>query len=555
MKKVLLAAINSKYIHTNLAVRYIKRYVEEYSDQRIDIYETSINNSISEVIRDIYDRAPEIVIFSTYIWNKEYVFKLIREVRKVLPEVQIILGGPEVSYDSISVMRENGEIDYIISGEGERTTLDLLTKGIDEVSGVYYRDAENRDEIIYNGNQEPISDLDEIPFPYTLEELENNGTKILYYESSRGCPFACSYCMSSIERSVRYFSSERTKEDLKKFLDSGIKLVKFVDRTFNLKKERYMDIWRYLLSVYSEDTTFHFEISADLFDDEVIEFLEGVPKDYFQFEIGVQTSNEKTMDAIKRSNDLEKLEHNVERIKDNIHLHLDLIAGLPYEDYNTFKRSFDYVHDMYPEMVQLGFLKILKGTQISTEVEEFDYKYMEFPPYEVLSNKFISYREITMLKDIEGVLDHYYNSEKFGRSLGFILDKHYESSFDFYEDMALYFREKGYFQMGHKLVSIFNHFYEFYRSKRFEGLDIFTEHLKYDYLMLGKPGSYPYWFVSHKDKEKYNNAIEDLEFKSAREAHKKTEIESFSYNVSADREGQVDLLFIYKGREVKVQEC
>lgn len=555
MKKVLLAAINSKYIHTNLAVRYIKKYVEEYSEQKIGTYETSINNSISEVIRDIYDRAPDVVIFSTYIWNKEYVFKLIKEVRKILPETEIVLGGPEVSYDSVSVMKERAEIDYIISGEGERSTLNFLTKDIDEVSGVYYRDPDNRDEIRYNGNQEPIENLDEIPFPYTMEELRGNGTKILYYESSRGCPFACSYCMSSIERSVRYFSSERTKEDLKKFLDSGIKLVKFVDRTFNLKKERYMDIWRYLLSVYSEDTTFHFEISADLFDDEVIEFLEGVPKDYFQFEIGVQTSNERTMEAIKRRNDLEKLEHNVERIKDNIHLHLDLIAGLPYEDYTTFKRSFNYVHDMYPEMVQLGFLKILKGTQISTEIEEFDYKYMEFPPYEVLANKFISYREITMLKDIEGVLDHYYNSEKFERSLKFILENHYESSFDFYEEMALYFREKGYFQMGHKLVAIFNHFYEFYRSKDFDKLEIFTEHLKYDYLMLGKPGSYPYWFVSHKDKEKYNNTIENLQFKSAREAHKKTEIERFSYNVLTGKEDQVDLLFIYEGREVKVQEC
>ena len=555
MKKVLLAAINSKYIHTNLAVRYIKTYVEEYSDQKIDIYETSINNNISEVIRDIYDRNPETVIFSTYIWNKEYVFKLIKEVKKILPETSIVLGGPEVSYDSISVMKEKDEVDYIITGEGERTTLEFLTKDIAEVSGVYYRGADNRDEVKYNGNQAPIIDLDEIPFPYTLDELENNGTKILYYESSRGCPFACSYCMSSIERSVRYFSSERTKEDLKKFLDSGIKLVKFVDRTFNLKKERYMDIWEYLLSVYSEDTTFHFEISADLFDDEVIEFLEGVPKDYFQFEIGVQTSNEKTMDAIKRSNDLEKLEHNVERIKDNIHLHLDLIAGLPYEDYDTFRRSFNYVHDMYPEMVQLGFLKILKGTQISTEVEKFDYRYMEFPPYEVLSNKFISYREVTMLKDIEGVLDHYYNSEKFGRSLKFILDNHYGSSFDFYEDVALYFRENGYFQIGHKLISIFNHFYEFYKTKNFGDIDVFAEYLKHDYLMLGKPGNYPYWLVSHKDKEKYNAAIENLGFKSAREAHKKTEIERFFYDVSDGKKRQVDLLFIYDGREVKVQEC
>ena len=552
MKKVLLAAINSKYIHTNLAVRYIKRYVEEYSTEQIDIYETSINNNMSEVIREIYDRAPEVVIFSTYIWNKEYVFKVIREVKKILPETKIVLGGPEVSYDSVSIMNKRSEIDYIISGEGERSVLHFLTKNVDEVMGVYYR---RGSEVMYNGAQPPIENLDEIPFPYSIDELKNNGTKILYYESSRGCPFACSYCMSSIERSVRYFSSERTKEDLKKFLDSGIKLVKFVDRTFNLKKERYMDIWKYLLSVYSEDTTFHFEISADLFDDEVIEFLKSVPKDYFQFEIGVQTSNKKTMEAIKRKNKLEKLEHNVARIKNNIHLHLDLIAGLPHEDYDTFKKSFNYVHDMYPEMVQLGFLKILKGTQISTEVEKYGYKYMEFPPYEVLSNKFISYREISMLKDIEEVLDYYYNSEKFEKSLKYIINNHYESSFEFYEEIADYFRGKGYFQIAHKQAAIFNHFYDFYREKGYLDIDIFVEHLKFDYLLMGKPGSYPYWFESKKDKEKYSRVIEKLDFKSTREAHKKSEIERFNYDVPGNKASAVDLLFIYDESEVKIQEC
>lgn len=551
--KNLLVAVNSKYIHTNLAVRYIKTYVEAYSDVNIELYETSINNHLDDVLRDIFDRKPTTVIFSTYIWNKEFIFKLIREVKKVLPEIKIVLGGPEVSYDSVEVMNKRREIDFIVKGEGERSTLEFFTKSIEDVKGVYYRNSE--EEIAFNGEQAAIIDLDEIPFPYEIEELENNGTKILYYESSRGCPFDCSYCMSSIERSVRYFSSKRTEEDLKKFLDSGIKLVKFVDRTFNLKKERYMEIWKFLLSVYNTDTTFHFEISADLFDDEVIEFLEAVPKDYFQFEIGVQTSNEETMDAINRKNDLEKLENNVARIKDNIHLHLDLIAGLPYEGYDRFKQSFNYVHDMYPEMVQLGFLKILKGTQISQEVEKFDYKYMDFPPYEVLSNKFMNYSEITMLKDVESMLDHYYNSEKFEKSLKYILDVNYSSSYEFYEDMALYFREKGYFNMAHKLVAIFNFFYEFYKEKGFKNLDVFVEHLKFDYLMLGKPGNYPVWFKSHKDKEKYNEMIEKTGFKSTREAHKKTELEKFTYDVIDGEEKELDILFIYEKGRVKIQEC
>lgn len=550
--KNLLVAVNSKYIHTNLAVRYIKTYVEAYSDINIELYETSINNHLDDVLRDIFDRKPTTVIFSTYIWNKEFIFKLIREVKKVLPEIKIVLGGPEVSYDSIEVMKKRKEIDFIVKGEGERSTLEFFTKDIEDVKGVYWR---KNEEVMFNGEQLPIIDLDEIPFPYKINELENNGTKILYYESSRGCPFDCSYCMSSIERSVRYFSSSRTKEDLKKFLDSGIKLVKFVDRTFNLKKERYMDIWKFLLSVYNADTTFHFEISADLFDDEVIEFLETVPKDYFQFEIGVQTSNQETMDAINRKNDLEKLENNVARIKDNIHLHLDLIAGLPYEGYDRFKQSFNYVHDMYPEMVQLGFLKILKGTQISQEVEKFDYKYMDFPPYEVLSNKFINYSEITMLKDVESMLDHYYNSEKFEKSLKYILDANYSSSYEFYEDMALYFREKGYFNMAHKLLAIFNFFYEFYKEKGFDNLDVFVEHLKFDYLMLGKPGNYPTWFKSHKDKDKYNEIIEKVGFKSTREAHKKTELEKFTYNIRDNKKEELDILFIYEKGRVKVQEC
>lgn len=552
MKKVMIAAVNSKYIHTNLAVRYIKKYVEKYSQEKMDIYETSINNNMSEVIRDIYESGPDMVIFSTYIWNKEYIFKVIKEIKKILPQTEIVLGGPEVSYDSLKVMEEKPEISYIIAGEGERSTLELLTKDIGEVKGVYYRKGE---EVAFNGAQGPIEDLDEIPFPYEDEELEGNGTRILYYESSRGCPFACSYCMSSIEKSVRYFSSERTKEDLKKFLDKGIKLVKFVDRTFNLKKERYMDIWRYLLGVYREDTTFHFEISADLFDDEVIEFLEGVPKDYFQFEIGVQTSNEETMKSIKRVNHLEKLQNNVARIKDNIHLHLDLIAGLPHEDYDTFKRSFNYVHDMYPEMVQLGFLKILKGTQISTEVEKYEYKYMEFPPYEVLSNKFMDYGKISMLKDVESMLDFYYNSEKFWNSLKYLMKNHYENSFDFYEEIARYFRRKGYMKIGHKPAALFDHLYDFYKENELGELEVFKEVLKYDYLLMGKPGSYPHWFESQKDKERYIEALEKLTFKSSREAFKKTESEWFKYNIVTGEVCERYLLFIYEGREVKVQEC
>ncbi len=551
MNKILIAAINSKYIHTNLAVRYIKGYVERYSDKKIDIYETSINNNMLKVIRDIFDEAPDTLIFSTYIWNKEYIFKLVKEIKKVLPMTKIILGGPEVSYNSKKILENFLEVDYITVGEGEKTTLDLLNEEIEEVKGVYYR---KDGEVIFNGHQETIKDLDEIPFPYSEKELRENKTQIFYYESSRGCPYMCSYCMSSLDKNVRYFSIGRVREDLNKFLENGIKLIKFVDRTFNLKKERYMEIWEHLLSIYQEGITFHFEISGDLFDDEVIEFLEGVPKDYFQFEIGVQTINPITMKTIRRNTDLDRLEKNVLRIKDNIHLHLDLIAGLPYEDYETFKRSFDYVHNMYPEMVQLGFLKVLEGTQISKEVEEFDYKYLNYPPYEVLSNKYISYKEITRLKDVEEVLDYYYNSEKYPNSIKYIIDNHYDSSFDLYEEIANYFKDKGYLKISHKWNSLFDYLYEFYLEKRFEDIDIFKEILKFDYTLQGKPGKYPYWVKDTKDKELHREVLEEMGYKSSRESYKKTELQRFSYDVLKGIKREVNLLFVYN-KDVVVKEC
>ncbi len=551
MNKILLVGINSQYVHTNLAVRYIKNYVENYSSMKLDIYESSINNQLSAILMDIFEKNPEKVIFSTYIWNKEYVFKLVKEIKKIMPSISIILGGPEVSYQTAEIMNENPEIDFIISGEGERTTLEFLSNGIEGTKGVFYR---KDGQIKFNGYQLPIENLDEIPFPYSVEELKNSKNKILYYESSRGCPFECSYCMSSIDKSVRYFSLDRVKEDLKRFLQEGITLIKFVDRTFNIDKRRYMDLWNFLLENYRKDITFHFEISGDLFDEETISFLEKIPKDFFQFEIGVQTINEKTMKAIKRENNLTKLRNNVLKIKDNIHLHLDLIAGLPYEDYNTFKDSFDYVYGLKPEMIQLGFLKILKGTLIFGQVETYSYKFLDFPPYEVLSNEFISYEEIAELKKIETVLDYYYNSENYPKSIEYILKKNYERAFDFYEDIARYYDSCGYFKVSHKQVSIFNHLYEFYLYKSFSDIKIFTEYLKYDYLTLGKPGNYPYWIKSSKDKEKYNDILKGMDFKSIREGHNRTEYEKFEYNVISDMDGEVEILFIYNGKETKIRE-
>lgn len=548
MKKIVLTAINSQYVHLNVAVRYLKKYVEKNSDIKLDIYETNINNQLMNIIKDLFEKQPDIIIFSTYIWNKEYVFSITKELKKILPDVKIALGGPEVSYEWDKIMAENQEIDYIFTGEGEKVLLNFFTKDISEVKGVVYREGDN---LKYNGIEPLIENLDIIPFPYDDEELQDR-TKIFYYESSRGCPFNCSYCMSSIDKSVRYYSIDRTKEDLKRFIDSPIKLLKFVDRTFNLSKEKYMAIWRFLLENYREGITFHFEINANIFDDETLDFLETVPKGYFQFEIGVQTIDAQAMKSIGRINKLEKLEHNIRRISRNIHLHLDLIAGLPYETYDKFRESFDYVHRLKPEMIQLGFLKLLKGTKMYDEREKYRYKYFSKPPYEVFSNEFISFAEMVKLKNLEKVLDFYYNSEKFPESVQWIIENHYESAFSFYEDVAEYFDKRGYLKVNHKESTLFTLLYEFYLDKGLKDREIFVEYLKYDYLMLGKTGFYPEWFKSEKDGELYDELIRERNYKSIREGHKNSELERFSYNIFTKEFEDIYVFFDYRDRSSKV---
>ncbi len=548
MKKIVLTAINSQYVHLNVAVRYLKKYVEKNSDIKLDIYETNINNQLMNIIKDLFEKQPNMIIFSTYIWNKEYVFSITKELKKILPDVKIALGGPEVSYEWDKIMAENQEIDYIFTGEGEKVLLNFFTKDISEVKGVVYREGER---LKYNGIEPLIENLDIIPFPYDDEELQDR-TKIFYYESSRGCPFNCSYCMSSIDKSVRYYSIDRTKEDLKRFIDSPIKLLKFVDRTFNLSKEKYMAIWRFLLENYREGITFHFEINANIFDDETLDFLETVPKGYFQFEIGVQTIDAQAMKSIGRINKLEKLEHNIRRISRNIHLHLDLIAGLPYETYDKFRESFDYVHRLKPEMIQLGFLKLLKGTKMYDEREKYGYKYFSKPPYEVFSNEFISFAEMVKLKNLEKVLDFYYNSEKFPESVQWIIENHYESAFSFYEDVAEYFDKRGYLKVSHKESTLFTLLYEFYLDKGLKDREIFVEYLKYDYLMLGKTGFYPEWFKSEKDGELYDELIRERNYKSIREGHKNSELERFSYNIFTKEFEDIYVFFDYRDRSSKV---
>ena len=543
MSKILLVGINSQYVHTNISVRYLKKFIEANTNLKPEIYETNINNQLINIIKDIYELEPEIVVFSTYIWNKEYVFDIIKELKKILPNVKIAAGGPEVSYEWENIMKENENLDYIFTGEGEKILLNFFTKEIEEVKGVVYR---KNNKIMYNGVEELITDLDIIPFPYDDSELQEY-TKIFYYESSRGCPFNCSYCMSSIDKTVRYYSIERTKKDLKRFIDSPIRLLKFVDRTFNLKKERYLEIWKFLLENYRKGITFHFEINANIFDDETLDFLEQIPKGYFQFEIGVQTIDPDAMKSIGRVNILDKLEYNVKRINKNIHLHLDLIAGLPYDTYEKFKKSFNYVYNLKPEMIQLGFLKLLKGTKMYDEIDKYNYKYFSKPPYEVFSNNFMSFADIIKLKNLEQVLDFYYNSEFFEKSVEWIIKNYYKSdSFSFFEDISNYYKELVYLKINHKTISIFNYLYDFFSYKNFENKDIFVEYLKYDYLKIGKPGVYPLWLEDKKDGELYDTLIKNKNYRTVREGHKNSEFCSFNWNVLEDIEEKVYIFFDYR---------
>ncbi|MGL4688104.1 MAG: DUF4080 domain-containing protein, partial [Fusobacteriaceae bacterium] len=445
-------------------------------------------------------------------------------------------GGPEVTYDSIDILESYQEVDFLVKGEGENALLKIVTENIDKLEGIYEVEGPNN--------------LDEIPFPYTIEELMVE-RKILYYESTRGCPFSCSYCLSSIERGIKYLSLKRVKEDLDIILKSNIKLLKFVDRTFNINKGRYFEIWNYLIDNYREGITFHFEINANIFDDETLELLKKVPDNYFQFEIGVQSINLETMESINRRNLISKLTENIKKIPKAVHLHLDLIAGLPYETYALFENSFNYVYNLKPEMVQLGFLKVLQGTRISKEIEKYNYKYTEFTPYEVLSNNFISFKEISKLKEVERLLNLYYNSGKLTKSIDYIIKNNYISPFKFYEDISAYFKELSLLDIGHKDGSLFDYLLDFYKYKEFQGTNKFIEYLKYDFLMLGKPGNYPQWFQSKKNSDLYNSIIKTKNFISAREGHKNSELEEFSTNVLDDIENSVILFFDYKNKTVE----
>ena len=451
--KILLTAINAKYIHSNLAVYDLKAYSSDY-DEHVILREYTINQPKDEILKDIYSSGADVVCFSCYIWNISFVRELIRDLVKILPKTAFWAGGPEVSYDAEKFLTEMPEMTGVMVGEGEKTFHDLLEFYIDgkdsleEISGIAYRTG---DKIIHNGWRE-LMDLSAIPFVY--EHLEKFENRIIYYESSRGCPFSCSYCLSSIDKKLRFRDLELVKKELQFFLDHRVPQVKFVDRTFNCKHEHAMTIWKYILEHDNGVTNFHFEISADLLREEEMELMSQMRPGLIQLEIGVQSTNPETIRAIHRHMDLKKLEHCVNRVHSfrNIHQHLDLIAGLPYEDYDTFHQSFNDVYRMKPDQLQLGFLKVLKGSCMEKMTQECGLQYASAPPYEVLSTRWLPYRDVLVLKQIEEMVEVYYNSRQFCLTLG-ELEKAYDSPYEMFEVLADYYEKNHLFEVNHSRMA------------------------------------------------------------------------------------------------------
>lgn len=441
--RFLLTALNAKYIHSNPALYSLKSYVGSLKDH-VQIAEYTINNRIEFILEDIYSRKPDAIGFSCYIWNWNMIREILRELPKIMPGLPIWLGGPEVSFDGAEILREFPMVTGIMVGEGEETFKEVLLhylRGesddvLSEVPGLLLKTGPT-------GKREALS-MEKVPFLY--EDMAPFENRIIYYESQRGCPFRCSYCLSSIDKSVRFRNPDTVKRELQFFLDKKVKQVKFVDRTFNCNHEHAMAIWQYILKHDNGVTNFHFEIAADIIREEEIAILRKLRPGLVQMEIGVQSTNEKTLAEIRRNMDVTRLKQVVSSIKEgqNIHVHLDLIAGLPYEDYESFGKSFNEVYAMGPEQLQLGFLKVLKGSYMHEKAKDYGLVYLENPPYEVLYTKWISYEDIRRLKKIEEMVEIYYNSNQFRATLPYLL-KQFPSPFALYEALADYYEEKGFF--------------------------------------------------------------------------------------------------------------
>ena len=535
--KILLVACNAKYIHSNLAVYDLQAYASDYADH-IVLKEYTINQQKDDIMRDIYLEHPDVVCVSCYIWNLSFVKELMADLTKILPDADFWAGGPEVSYDAEKFLTENSEFKGVMVGEGEETFKELAgyyveknPQDLKDMTGICYRDG---DQIIHNGWRQ-IMDLSSIPFIYKdLSEFKN---RIIYYESSRGCPFSCSYCLSSIDKKLRFRDTETVKKELQFFIDNKVPQVKFVDRTFNCKHDHAMAIWKYINEHDNGVTNFHFEISADLLREEELQEMSTMRPGLIQLEIGVQSTNPDTIKAIHRTMDFEKLKGIVDRIHSfgNIHQHLDLIAGLPYEDYDSFRNSFNDVYALKPQQLQLGFLKVLKGSHMMEMCREYGIVYKTQEPYEVLSTKWLDYDHVLKLKTVENMVEVYYNSGQFQNTLEY-LEKFFPDAFSIYERLGSFYMEKGYGDISHTRMRRYEILLEFLEDVPEISMDQVKDQMVYDLYLRENLKSRPGFA---RDQKPFERQVWD--FRKREKVAKNAHVEVFA-------DGKV-LLFDYADRD------
>ena len=538
--KILLAACNAKYIHSNLAVYNLKSCSGEYSS-RVVVKEYTINQIRDDILKDIYLEQPDVVCFSCYIWNISFVRELVPDLKKILPQVEFWAGGPEVSYDAVEFLKKNPAFFGVMVGEGEETFHELAGYYIERkpetlsgIRGVAFRDENKGRDIVHTGWRE-LMDLSKVPFAYSnLTEFKN---RIIYYESSRGCPFSCSYCLSSIDKKLRFRDIELVKKELQFFIDNKVPQVKFVDRTFNCKHDHAMEIWRYITENDNGITNFHFEISADLLCSEELALMKTMRPGLIQLEIGVQSTNPQTIKAIRRTMDFEKLKGIVEQIHSfgNIHQHLDLIAGLPYEGYESFHKSFCDVYALRPEQFQLGFLKVLKGSHMMEMTGEYQILYKDREPYEVLSTAWLTYGEILGLKMVESMVEVYYNSGQFKHTLVF-LEQYFEDPFRMYEALGRFYEKKGYSEISHSRMRRYEILMEFAGEQKEIPLEALSDVMLLDLYLRENLKSRPSFASNQKP---YERMIWD--YRKAEKIPKTAHIEVF-------RDGKT-ILFDYTDRD------
>ena len=538
--KILLAACNAKYIHSNLAVYNLKSCSGEYSPNVV-IKEYTINQIQDDILKDIYLEQPDVICFSCYIWNISFVKELVPDLKKILPHVDFWAGGPEASYDAVEFLKKNPAFFGVMVGEGEETFHELAgyyierkPENLKEIRGVAFHDETKVPDIVHTGWRE-LMDLSKVPFAYSnLTEFKN---RIIYYESSRGCPFSCSYCLSSIDKKLRFRDIELVKKELQFFIDNKVPQVKFVDRTFNCKHDHAMAIWRYITEHDNGITNFHFEISADLLREEELALMKTMRPGLIQLEIGVQSTNPQTIKAIRRTMDFEKLKGIVEQIHSfgNIHQHLDLIAGLPYEGYESFHKSFCDVYALRPEQFQLGFLKVLKGSHMMEMTGEYQILYKDREPYEVLSTAWLTYGEILGLKMVESMVEVYYNSGQFKHTLVF-LEQYFEDPFRMYEALGRFYEKKGYSEISHSRMRRYEILMEFAGEQKEIPLEVLSDVMLLDLYLRENLKSRPS-FAS--DQKPYERLIWD--YRKVEKIPKTAHIEVF-------RDGKT-ILFDYTDRD------